>query len=166
MKTRYITRIVLHCTATREGQPVSIADIDRWHKAKGWSGIGYNYLVDLHGDVKLGRPEIMVPAHVFGWNADSLGHVYAGGLDSQGTPKDTRTEAQKAGQRRIIEDCIKHYPSIVDICGHRDLSPDVDGDGVIEPFEWMKACPSFSVEEQLKAWGLGKFWNPESRKRP
>lgn len=142
---RTVKRIVVHTTATREGQPVTVEDIDEWHKDRGWKGIGYHHVVYLDGTVHEGRPEAEVGAHVFGHNADSIGIVYVGGLDKNGNPKDTRTYGQKVAMRFLLSKLVAKYPEVTEIVGHRDLSPDVDGDGIIEPFEWLKACPCFDA---------------------
>lgn len=150
MMRRTITHIVIHCSATREGQDHDAADIDRWHKAQGWAGIGYHYCVKLDGTVERGRPEGLMGSHVRGHNARTIGVVYIGGVAANGvTPKDTRTEAQKKGLGSIVDELLKRYPH-AKVCGHRDLSPDKDGDGKVEPHEWLKACPSFDVAEWMR----------------
>lgn len=82
-------------------------------------------------------------------NKESIGICYEGGLDCKGHPKDTRTEWQKHSMRVLILTLLKDYPGCR-ICGHRDLSPDLNGNGEIEPEEWIKACPCFNAE---KDWG-------------
>ena len=94
------------------------------------------------------RPE-KVGAHAKGFNRESIGICYEGGLDCKGHPKDTRTEWQKHSMRVLILTLLKDYPGCR-ICGHRDLSPDLNGNGEIEPEEWIKACPCFNAE---KDWG-------------
>ena len=88
-------------------------------------------------------------AHTRGFNKESIGICYEGGLDCKGHPKDTRTEWQKHSMRVLILTLLKDYPGCR-ICGHRDLSPDLNGNGEIEPEEWIKACPCFNAE---KDWG-------------
>lgn len=146
---RKINKIVVHCSATREGQDHDVDDIRRWHKAKGWRDVGYHYVIKLDGTVQAGRPESQPGSHVAGHNADSIGIVYIGGLAANGvTPKDTRTQAQKVALRSLIGTLkLKHQDPLV--LGHRDLSPDKDRDGVVERHEWLKACPCFDVRTQL-----------------
>jgi hypothetical protein len=43
---------------------------------------------------------------------------------------------------------METYP-IVDVLGHRDASPDKNGDGVITKNEWVKSCPCFSVRDEF-----------------
>lgn len=98
---RNINLIVVHCTATPEGRDVTVADIDRMHRARGWKKIGYHYVVYRDGSVHEGRPVAEVGAHVYGHNANSIGVVYVGGVSADGkTPKDTRTPAQRRALAR------------------------------------------------------------------
>lgn len=143
MKT--IDSIVIHCTATKEGQNFRAADIDRWHRQRGWKMIGYNYVIGLDGKIEDGRPLTMNGAHCKGWNDHSIGIVYVGGLDSSGKSKDTRTLAQKKAMHLLVEQLMEKYPTIVDVLGHRDTSPDLNGNGKVDPHEWIKDCPCFDV---------------------
>jgi len=142
-----IKRIVVHCTATREGQDVTAATIRDWHLKQGWSDIGYHYVIRLDGRVEKGRADNLVGSHVKGWNAGSLAIVYVGGLDKGGKAKDTRTANQKKAMKDLIARLAAEH-KVTRIVGHRDLSPDKDGDGVVEKHEWLKDCPCFDV----KAW--------------
>ena len=81
---------------------------------------------------------------------ESIGICYEGGLDSKGRPKDTRTEWQKHSLRVLVLTLLKDYPECR-VCGHRDLSPDRNENGEIEPEEWVKACPCFDAENNWKA---------------
>lgn len=146
---RQINKIIIHCSASREGQHLTVSDIDKMHCARGWNGIGYHYVVSTDGSVHTGRSEEKVGAHVSGHNADSIGICYVGGLDRAGNPKDTRTEAQKASIRGLVNELCRKYPAIVEVKGHRDYSPDLNGNGIIEPFEWLKACPCFDVQSEF-----------------
>lgn len=76
---RKINEIIVHCAATAEGKNFKAADIDRWHKQRGWDGIGYHHVVDLDGTIEPGRPESKQGAHCLGHNANSIGVVYVGG---------------------------------------------------------------------------------------
>ena len=120
--------IIIHCSAVRPDQLSSAAQIDTWHRQRGFQlGIGYHYVVRRDGAIEAGRPEYMVGAHCKNHNAHSLGVCYEGGLNIRGQPADTRTEAQKAAMRRLLEDLHRRYPRAV-IIGHHDLNP-------------LKACP-------------------------
>ena len=147
---RNIKYIIVHCSATAEGRDFHAKDIDRWHRHRGFNSIGYHYVVDLDGKIEAGRPESQVGAHCQGYNSVSIGVCYIGGLAKDGkTPKDTRTPAQKRMLNDLLRKLVKQFPGSR-ICGHRDLSPDLNHDGKIEPNEWVKACPCFDAQEEYK----------------
>ena len=148
MTMKKIDTIVIHCTATKEGQDFRAKDIDRIHKELGWKMIGYNYVIDLDGTVEVGRPLTMTGAHCKGYNDHSIGVVYVGGLDKNGQPKDTRTLEQKKALNDLVYKLLDEHPQITQIIGHRDTSPDLNGDGKITPNEWIKACPCFDVRSE------------------
>lgn len=141
---RKIEVLMIHCSATPYGADFSAADICRWHKERGFQTTGYHYVIRLDGMIEAGRPVDQEGAHCKGWNARSIGICYIGGLDAQGNPADTRTDAQKQAMRELICQLQARYP-IKRIMGHRDASPDCNGNGVVEPWEYVKACPCFDV---------------------
>ena len=142
---RTINLIVIHCSATREDKSFTEYDLDICHRRRGFNGTGYHFYIRKNGDIKSTRPIEKVGAHCRSFNKESIGICYEGGLDSKGQPKDTRTEWQKHSLRVLILALLKDYPNCR-ICGHRDLSPDLNGNGEIEPEEWIKACPCFNAE--------------------
>lgn len=150
---RPIKWIVIHCSATREKQVITAADIDRMHRQRGFSGIGYHRFIRLDGTVERGRPDEVPGAHVKNHNADSIGICYAGGLDANGKAKDTRTQAQRAALLKEVVYYRRQFPK-AKVVGHRDLSPDTNKNGKVDKWEWLKDCPCFSVEEWLIEVGL------------
>lgn len=147
---RKINLIVVHCSATPEGKDFTVNDIDRWHRARGFKKIGYHYVVYRDGTVHQGRAENEVGAHVSGYNNNSIGVCYIGGLTADGKKaKDTRTTAQKRGLLNLLIKLRKKYLD-AKIVGHRDLSPDLNHDGKIEPNEWVKECPSFDAKTEYQ----------------
>lgn len=153
MKT--IDAIVIHCSATRANQDVRAADIDKWHKERGFACIGYNYVVDLDGTVETGRPLTRDGAHCntaglsgVSYNKHSIGICYVGGLDADGNAEDTRTPEQKKALSELVYKLMEEYP-IVEVIGHRDASPDKNGNGIIEQNEWIKQCPCFDVKSEF-----------------
>ena len=126
---RKISLIVIHCSAVRPDQRSSAEDIDKWHKDRGFKGIGYHYVIRRDGTIEPGRPEWMIGAHchVAGQNHNkySIGVCYEGGLDIRGQPADTRTAEQKQTMRRLLEELHERYPRAV-IVGHHDLNPRKD----------------------------------------
>ena len=143
---RPLDTIAVHCTATPEGKDYTVDTIRGWHRQLGWSDIGYHYIIHPDGTVSPGRPLDKVGAHVAGHNTGSIGISYIGGVAADGkTAKDTRTPAQKAALRKLIGNLIKQYPGIKSVQGHRDFSPDTNGDGKVTQREWLKACPCFDA---------------------
>ena len=120
---RTITLIVVHCSAVRPDQSSSAAQIDTWHRERGWKlGIGYHYVVRRDGTIEPGRPEEQIGAHCLNHNAHSIGICYEGGLDIRGQPADTRTAEQKQAMRQLLEELHGRYPRAL-IVGHHDLNP-------------------------------------------
>lgn len=147
---RRIDGIVIHCTATKPGVDLNVDDVRKIHKAQGWADIGYHYLVRLDGRIEAGRDVDIIGAHVSGHNAHTIGVCYVGGLDSTGKPYDTRTPNQKHSLLNLLKMLRAAYPGAI-IKGHRDYSPDRNGNGTIEPSEWIKSCPCFSaIPEYMK----------------
>jgi len=140
--------LVVHCSATRPTHDIGVKEITHWHVQRGFDTVGYHYVIRRNGTVETGRPETAVGAHVKGHNSRSIGICLAGGLDAGGKPANTFTAAQFAALGQLLDDLRKRYPD-ARILGHRDLSPDRNGDGVISPNEFIKACPSFDVAAWL-----------------
>lgn len=146
-----IDSIVIHCSATREGQNVTAKDIEKMHLQRGFKTIGYHWVVKLDGSVERGRPESMEGAHCntsgfskTAYNKHSVGICYIGGIDKEGKPKDTRTPAQKDALHKLVAEICRRY-KIKEIIGHRDTSPDKNNNDKIESWEWIKSCPCFDV---------------------
>ena len=155
-KVRNVNQIAVHCTATKEGEVVTMEDIDKWHKARGFkkqklSGhyCGYHYVVALDGSIMCGRDLSEIGAHVKDYNTPSIGVCYVGGLDKNKKAKDTRTAEQKETLEWLIS-TLKHELNINVVKGHRDYSPDTNNNGVIDPFERIKACPCFDAIPEYK----------------
>lgn len=145
---RPIRYIVLHCSATREGRSLTPAALERMHRDRGFSRTGYHYYIRRDGTVHATRPLNVAGAHAKGHNAYSIGICYEGGLDRQGNPKDTRTPRQRAQLHRLVSRLREFYPSLP-VYGHRDLSPDRNGDGTVDSSEWLKQCPCFDVAAEF-----------------
>lgn len=132
---RKVDKIIIHCSATKEGQHFTAKDIDTWHKANGWKGIGYHYVVLLDGTVEKGRDDEEIGAHTTGLNSNSIGICYIGGLDKNGKAKDTRTNEQKEALWDLLRQLLNKYPKAT-IWGHRDFA--------------SKDCPCFNAREEYK----------------
>lgn len=140
--------IVVHCSATAPAADIGVADITRWHKQRGFDTVGYHYVIRRDGTLETGRRESEIGAHVRGHNASSIGICLAGGVSANGKPENNFTAAQWASLESLLLELQSRYPA-ARVCGHRDLSPDKNGDGRISPDEFIKACPSFDVAQWL-----------------
>jgi len=133
--TRQINEIVIHCSATVQGKYYDVFDIHRWHLDRGWSGIGYHYVVNLDGVISIGRNVNYVGAHVKGHNYNSIGICVIGGLGKDGNPKENSfTKDQMIHLEGLIRELKKLYPD-AEVLGHRDFQ------GV------KKSCPCMEVKE-------------------
>ena len=145
---RTINLIVVHCSATREDKSFTEHDLDVCHRRRGFNGVGYHFYIRKNGDIKSTRPLERIGAHSRGFNRESIGICYEGGLDAHGCPADTRTPEQRAALKLLVHQLFGTFPGSR-VCGHRDLSPDRNGNGEIEPEEWIKACPCFEVKAEF-----------------
>ncbi len=136
---RKINKIILHCTATKEGKDYTVAQIRDWHvNGNGWKDIGYHFVIYRDGSVHTGRDIATIGAHCAGQNADSIGVVYVGGLDAAGKPKDTRTAAQKTALRQLVDKLCRQYGiSRQKVYGHNEFA--------------NKGCPCFDVKKEFRA---------------
>lgn len=159
-----INLIVIHCAASKNGRSLATANetaaqvIDRWHRDAGFHRtaanvaecnrhlkyIGYHYVIDITGKTETGRRIGETGAHVRGYNSGSVGICMTG--------TDAFTPAQWEALRILVNGLKTRFPS-ARICGHRDLSPDKNGDGVITPDELIKICPGFTVADWLAGGG-------------
>jgi len=128
---RLVKEIIIHCSATRESQQVSVDTIRDWHLAKGWNDIGYHFYIDLDGTIHKGRDIDKIGAHCKGRNRNSIGVCYCGGVEADGkTPKDTRTQEQKESLLHVLKTLKAMYPESM-IYSHNEFA--------------NKACPSFDA---------------------
>lgn len=132
---RTINEIIVHCSATLEGRSFNAADIDRWHRQRGFSRIGYHYVVLLDGVIERGRPEEVVGAHCKGHNRRSIGVCYIGGLDRNNQPKDTRTAAQRHALLQLMRELKRRFPAAT-VHGHCEFV--------------AKACPCFNAAAEYE----------------
>lgn len=174
---RSLDLIVIHCAASPNGEWRTIADIDAMHAARGfrrdpkligynapdYPHVGYHYVIYTSGGAVSGRGIEEIGAHVKGHNANSIG-VYMVGTDRFTAEQWTTlrdnicaTVATIARRRgNVVKGRLTPFEAValartlnLRIVGHRDLSPDVNGDGTVEPQEWLKTCPGFSVADWL-----------------
>lgn len=137
---RNINKIILHCTATAEGKEYSVETIREWHMKRGFSDIGYHYLIGLDGTIHLGRDVFKQGAHTKGENKSSIGVAYVGGVEAvrvggKWKPKDTMTQAQETGFL-VLYNSLKIVFGDLALHGHNEYA--------------NKACPSFIVKDKYK----------------
>ena len=132
--------IIIHCSATKDRADFSAKDIDAWHRARGFRCIGYHYVVRLDGSYERGRQDSEEGAHCsqLGMNRRAIAICYIGGLDKDGKPADTRTQAQKKTMMTLIRTIRARYGNLP-VLGHRDVK------GV------AKACPCFDAKKEYSA---------------
>jgi N-acetylmuramoyl-L-alanine amidase len=148
MKMRRIDLIVIHCTATRQDRGLSEEELEWYHRSLGYSECGYHFYVRRDGLIVSMRALEKAGAHARGYNSHSIGIAYEGGLNSSGLPCDTRTPDQRNSLQSLVSSLLRDFPG-ARVVGHRDLSPDLDGDGEISSSEWTKICPCFDVKTAL-----------------
>ena len=147
---RKIDCIVWHTSATKESSNIGVDELRRMHKARGWSDVGYHIIVQRNGNIQIGRPIEKIGAGVYGFNKHAVHLVWIGGLKNDGkTIVDNRSESQKASMIAATIEMKKSYPN-AKVIGHRDFSPDLNGDGKITSNEWIKQCPCFDAMEEYK----------------
>ena len=133
---REINKIIIHCSATREGENFEVAEIRKWHLARGFNDIGYHFYIDLYGEIHKGRDISKIGAHCKGHNRNSIGICYCGGVEADGkTPKDTRYDCQKESLIAVLRTLKAMYPNAV-IHSHNDFA--------------NKACPSFNATKEYE----------------
>ena len=134
---RKIDKIIIHCSATREGQDIPVETIRKWHvEGRGWSDIGYHFYIDINAKIWKGRDIQKIGAHCSGNNRSSIGICYCGGVEADGkTPKDTRTEQQKESLLHVLKTLKAMFPEC-SIYSHNEFA--------------NKACPSFDATNEYK----------------
>ena len=131
---RTINEIIIHCSATREDCDFTAEDIDLWHRQQGYDCIGYHFVIRLNGTLEIGRPIDKVGAHVKGHNQNSIGIVYIGGVDANGSFRDTRTPEQRGMMMFLIKTLLACFSTIKKVSGHCEYA--------------NKACPCFDVHSE------------------
>ena len=124
---RDINTIIIHCSATKNGLDFRAINIDAWHKERGWSRIGYHYVITVNGKIELGRPVDQIGAHVKNHNTDSIGICIVG--------TDKFREDQWYRLRGLVRQ-LQNTHNIRKIYGHKY-------------FSHSKKCPGFNV---IKHW--------------
>ena len=150
---RQITEAIVHCTATRpdwwagKRSSEKVAEVRKWHvEGRGWSDIGYHFLIDRDGTVTKGRPMARDGAHVRGHNKGTIGISLFGGHGSSENDafSDNFTPEQDAALRELLRTLMRDY-GFSKVSGHNEYA--------------AKACPGFRVDRWLNN-------RPPERKSP
>lgn len=144
---RKIERIFIHCTASH--QTATIDDIKNEFKRKGWKNPGYHYVIDSGGGIHQLLDENEVSNGVYGYNKTSVNVAYIGGIDENCKAIDNRTDEQKKSLKSLVLQLKEKYPD-AEVLGHRDISPDKNGNGIVDPWERIKECPCFNVKDEYR----------------
>ena len=128
---REIDTLIVHCSATPPDMDVGVAEIDRWHKDRGWDECGYHIIIRRSGEIEYGRNIEKQGAHAYGHNAGSVGVCMIGGVNTHNVPDANFSFKQYKALISVIDDFRE-----CDVIGHRDVSD--------------KACPSFDVHSFLQ----------------
>ena len=130
-------------------QRQTVDDLRAEFKRKGWKNPGYHYVVMPDGTISQMLGEQFVSNGVKGYNSTSVNVAYVGGIDAKGEPTDNRTDEQKQSLVRLLKELKGRYPK-AQILGHRDISPDTNHNGVVDPWERIKACPCFDAIKEYE----------------
>lgn len=160
LKHSDIKYLVVHCSATKANADIGAREINQWHIDRGWHnrpGIGnrlfhgrphaiaYNLVIRRDGTIEVGCPMDVPGYHARGYNRVAWSVCMVGGVDDGGQPENNFTAAQFEALPMPLRSWKVLAPD-AEVLGHRDLSPDLNGDGIIQQHEWMKACPCFDVK--------------------
>lgn len=142
--TRKVDRIFVHCTAGNQ-KTTTVKSLNAEFKSKGWKTGGYHYVIFPDGSVVQMEDENKIANGVKGYNKNSIHISWVGGYNSV----DNRTQKQKDSIIKVLKELRKKYPN-AKILGHRDISPDVNNNGIVDPWERIKDCPCFDVLKEYK----------------
>lgn len=128
---REINSLIIHGADTYPDMDIGKAEIDSWHRDRGWSSIGYHYVIRRSGDLEEGRPIDEIGAHTLGHNAESIGICLVGGKARETGLPVNYTAAQWNALLDLVALLVHRYP-IKNIYGHNELTD-------------QKTCPGFEV---------------------
>ena len=146
------SQIIVHGSYTPPTMDAGVEDIRDWHMARGWSDIGYHYVIRRDGTLELGRPSKLIGAHAHGANRDSLGICLVGGMPAEGTPQRALpahlawdcnyTRPQWAALAELVDSLLSEWPGVGlgSVIGHRDVPGTT------------KQCPGFDVAAWVAGW--------------
>ena len=139
---RPVERVFLHCSANDRPEHANITTIRRWHVARGFSDIGYHYVIDFEGRLLVGRSLERIPAAQQGHNSGSIAICVTGGQDGE----KAFTQAQFDTLVRLCREINCAYHGEVSFHGHREVA--------------NKDCPAFDYQRILALDAKGQMKAP------
>ena len=128
---RIIKRAIIHCSASEHLSHDNYESIYKWHVTeRGWSDIGYHYLILKNGTVVKCRPVWRKGAHCKeqGMNTDSIGICLTGNYEF--------SDEQFVSLQKIIDE-LRWLFGDISIHGHYEFSS-------------KKTCPNFNPKDKIK----------------
>jgi hypothetical protein len=135
---RRIDRVFIHCSAsdndTLSGGAL-VEAVRSWHTERGWSDVGYHFLIDKKGKVMSGRPLEKTPAAQRGHNTGTLA-IMVHGLESF-------SEASLGALRGYCSQINEAHSGHISFHGHCEVS--------------NKSCPVFDYRGLLNLDRFGRM---------
>ncbi len=135
--SRLVDRVFLHCSASDHASHDNVATMDRWHKERGWSGVGYHLFIRKDGTLENGRSLNKTPAAQAGHNKGTIA-ICCHGLD-----KKKFTAAQMKTLKKLCVEINNAYGGAITFHGHREVA--------------SKACPVFDYKDVLELDRFGRL---------
>jgi len=137
----------VHCTASWQ-ETTSVESLKAEFKAKKWVNPGYHWVIFPGGKIVKLLDESQVANGVANYNKNSIHVAWVGGIEEDKNLKliavDNRTDAQKVALFDLLTKLKLKYRDAM-IMGHRDISPDLNHNGKVDPWERIKECPCFDA---------------------
>jgi outer membrane protein OmpA-like peptidoglycan-associated protein len=134
---RAVHTVFLHCSASDNPAHDSAAVIDSWHKANGWSGIGYHYFIRKDGTIEKGRDLEKTPAAQSEHNPGTIA-ICAHGLEIS-----KFTDVQLSAVKALCTEINNAYGRTLKFRGHREVA--------------SKSCPVFDYKTLLDLDATGQM---------
>lgn len=152
--TMKVTNITIHTSATPQGADIGVKEIRAAHKRRGWTDVGYHFVIRVDGTTEKGRSTLVQGAHVGGHNTGNIGICLIGGLDHDGNSAFTYSNSQMLALEKLVGGLLTYYGlDKTAVLGHRDWYGDTNHDGAVDSKDWLKECPCFDARE----WARSQF---------
>ncbi len=111
---RKINKIVIHCTDSDDSLDIGAKQINEWHLARGFTMIGYHFVIRRNGKIEIGRFLDEVGAHVKGHNQRSIGICWVG--------RNQIDKKQYEMLKQLVSELQREYGlRVEDVLGHYEL---------------------------------------------